>query len=176
MSGARASPWLVVPLGRQHDRATFSCGNASLDRYLREIAGQDARRLVAAPFVAVDATAPATILGYYTLSSFAVGLADLPQDVARRLPAYPVVPATLLGRLAVARSLRGQGLGEYLLLDALHRAYVQSAHIAAFAIVVDAIDESAVRFYEHFDFIRFPDRRDRLFLPMKTVAALFPHG
>ena len=76
----------------------------------------------------------------------------------------------------VERVLRGQGLAEYLLLDALHRACVQSAHIGAFAIVVDPIDESAVRFYEHFDFIRLPDRRDRLFLPMKTVAALFPHG
>jgi GNAT superfamily N-acetyltransferase len=172
--GAWSSSWLIDPLARQHDRAAFSCGNETLDRYLKEIASQDARRLVAAPFVAVDAAARKTILGYYTLSSFAIGLSDLPHDVARKLPAYPIVPATLLGRLAVNRAHRGQGLGEYLLMDALHRAHAQSSQIAAFAIVVDAIDESAERFYEHFNFIPFPERRTRLFLPMKTIAALFP--
>jgi GNAT superfamily N-acetyltransferase len=174
MPAASPSSWLIEPLGRQHDRAAFSCGNETLDRYLKEIASQDARRRVAAPFVAVDEAARNTILGYYTLSSFAIGLADLPQDMVRKLPAYPVVPATLLGRLAVSQAHRGLGLGEYLLLGALHRAYAQSSQIAAFAIVVDAIDEAAERFYEHFDFIPFPERRGRLFLPMKTVAALFP--
>jgi GNAT superfamily N-acetyltransferase len=166
--------WLVEPLAKKHDRVAFSCGNETLDRYLKEIATQDARRLVAAPFVAVAATAPKTILGYYTLSSFAVGLSDLPPEVARKLPSYPNVPATLLGRLAVDRSHRGQGLGEFLLIDALHRAYVQSAQIAAFAVIVDAIDEAAERFYKHFHFIPFPERHSRLFLPMKTIAALFP--
>jgi GNAT superfamily N-acetyltransferase len=102
----------------------------------------------------------------------AIHLADLPTDIIRRLPAYPVVPATLLGRLAVDQSRRGQGVGEYLLVDALHRAYAQSSQIAAFAVVVEAIDEAAERFYRHFDFLPFPDRRQRLFLPMKTVAAL----
>jgi GNAT superfamily N-acetyltransferase len=172
--GARSSSWLIEPLAKRHDRAAFSCGNETLDRYLKEIAGQDARRLVAAPFVAVDPAARDTILGYYTVSSFSIGLSDLPHDVSRKLPAYPVVPATLLGRLAVDQSHGGQGLGEYLLMDALHRAHAQSSQIASFAIVVDAIDESAERFYRHFNFIPFPERRTRLFLPMKTLTALFP--
>jgi GNAT superfamily N-acetyltransferase len=166
------SPWLVEPLGKQHDRAAFDCGNEVLDRYLKEIASQDARRLVAAPFVLVAATAPKTILGYYTLSGFGIDLGSLPSEVARKLPAYPIVPATLLGRLAVDRRHRKQGIGEFLLMDALHRAYVQSAQIAAVAVVVDAADAPAARFYRHFDFISLPDRSDRLFLPMKTIAAL----
>jgi GNAT superfamily N-acetyltransferase len=167
------SPWIVEPLGRQHDREAFACGNEVLDRYLKEIARQDARRLVAAPFVTVAPAAPKTILGYYTLSAFGVELKQLPADVSRKLPGYPVVPATLLGRLAVDQRCRGQGVGEFLLMDALHRAYIQSSQIAAVAVVVDAIDAQAARFYRHFNFISLPERPDRLFLPMKTISALF---
>jgi len=169
----RQFPCLVEPLGRHHDRAGFSCGNETLNRYLKEIARQDARRLVAAPFVLVDETVPKTILGYYTLSSFSVSLADLPEEVARKLPSYPNVPVTLLGRLAVDHRYQGRGLGAFLLMDALRRAWVESSQIAAVAVVVDAIDKQAVLFYKRFDFISFPERPYRLFLPMKTIAALF---
>lgn len=167
------SQWLVEPLARKHDRAAFSCGNEILDHYLKELAGQDARRRVAAPFILVAKIAPQSILGYYTLSSFGIDLAELPADVAKKLPAYPVVPGTLLGRLAVDRRYRGQGVGEFLLMDALRRSLVQSSQIAAVAVVVDAIDEPAMRFYKHFNFFPLPDRPNRLFLPMKTIADLF---
>lgn len=170
----RPSPWRIEPLARHHDRAAFSCGNDTLDHYLKELAGQDARRHVAAPFILVADGDKKTVLGYYTLSSFTVELGDLPAGVARKLPSYPLVPVTLLGRLAVDRHYKGQNLGELLLIDALRRAYAQSSQIAAAAVVVDAIDEPATKFYRHFDFIPFPDRPNRLFLPMKTIAALFP--
>src|SRR3989338_11473724 len=102
------SQWLVEPLGKKHDRAAFSCGNEILDYYLKELAGQDARRRVAAPFIVVAKTAPPNILGYYTLSSFGIDLAELPADVVRKLPPYPVAPAALLGRLAVDRRQIGR--------------------------------------------------------------------
>lgn len=164
---------LVEPLGKDHDRAAFSCGNPALDQYLKERARQDARRYVAAPFVLVLAPGEKTILGYYTLSAFAIDLSDLPPAAAKKLPSYPKVPVTLLGRLAVDQQHAGQGLGEFLLLDALHRSLTQSSQIAAVAIVVDAVDANAVRFYKHFNFMPFPDQPNRLFLPMQTVAALF---
>jgi len=164
---------LVEPLDRHHDRASFSCGNPALDDYLKQRARQDARRYVAAPFVLVPAPGEKTILGYYTLSSFAVDLEQLPEDVAKKLPSYPNVPVTLLGRLAVDRRHARQGFGEFLLMDALHRSLSQSSQIAAVAVVVDAIDDNAVRFYKHFKFIPFPERSSRLFLPMQTIALLF---
>jgi len=174
MPQASRSPlWLVQPLTKQHDRASFSCGNKILERYLKEIASQDARRNVAVPFVIVEENSPKTILGYHTLSAFSVDLGDLPADVARRLPSYPVVPATLLGRLAVDQHHQGRGIGELLLMDALRRTNEQSAQIATVAVIVDAIDQQAVRFYKHFGFIPFPERPTRLFLSMKTIAALF---
>jgi ribosomal protein S18 acetylase RimI-like enzyme len=79
-----------------------------------------------------------------------------------------------MGRLAVDVRLRGQGLGELLLVDALKRSFRNSREVASFAVVVDAKDENAVRFYEHFDFLPFSDSPDRLFLPMNQIAKLFP--
>ena len=165
--------WLIEPLRNEHDRKEFACGNAALDRYLKEQAGQDLRRACATPFVLVPVRGDSSILGYYTLSSYGIDVGELPVDVAKNLPRYPLIPATLLGRLAVDRRYRGQGVGEFLLMDALHRALVQSAEIAAAAVVVDAIDAGAVHFYRHFGFVAFPLISGRLFLPMKTVAGLF---
>jgi len=167
------SSWLIEPIAKRHDRAAFSCGKEPLDRYLKTQAGQDARRRVAAPFVMVEGAGGTAVLGYYTLSAFGIDLGALPAETAKRLPRYPIVPATLLGRLAVHRSHGGRGLGEFLLMDALDRALRQSSKIAAAAVVVDAMDGDAWRFYDHFDFIPFPDRRDRLFLPMTVVKRLF---
>lgn len=165
--------WVIEPLGKHHDRAAFACGKEVLDLYLKNHASQDARRRVAAPFVLLKAPGSTTVLGYYTLTAFAVDLGDLPEVVARKLPHYPSTPVTLLGRLGLDRRYHGQGLGEALLMDALYRSLVQSAEIAAAAVVVDAMDEEAWRFYRHFNFIPFPERRDRLLLAMRTVEALF---
>jgi GNAT superfamily N-acetyltransferase len=166
-------PGIVEGLCDRHDRAVFSCGNLFLDRYLKEQAGQDLRRRCASPFVLVPASESPTILGYYTLSSYGVDVGELPVGVARRLPRYPLLPATLLGRLAVDQRHHGHGIGEFLLLDALHRACEHAVDIAAAAVIVDAIDPAAARFYQRFGFMPFPSRNTRLFLPMKTVAALF---
>ncbi len=161
----------VEPLGRQHDRTAFRCGSEALDRYLTQQARQDADKRVAAPFVAVNP--PDTrVLGYYTLSASVLTLSDLPDDLARKLPRYPQLPVTLLGRLAVAQSAKGQGLGEHLLLDALRRSLAHAGQIAAMAVVVDAKDENAASFYGHYGFLTLQAQPSRLFLPMRLVAQL----
>jgi predicted GNAT family N-acyltransferase len=154
-----------------HDRAAFSCGIEALDNYLKKQANQDVAKRVAICFVLTPDGK--TIAGFYTLSQYSVDLEKLPEEIARSLPKYPEVPATLLGRLAVSEQFRGQGLGEYLLLDALHRSLDQSRHVASAAVVVDAKDEAAKRFYEHFEFLSLPDTPNRLFLPMRTIERLF---
>lgn len=125
------------------------------------------------PFVLTPARGGASILGYYTLSSYGIDVGELPADIAKKLPRYPLIPATLLGRLAVDRRYQGQGIGEFLLMDALRRALSQSTGIAAAAVVVDAIDEGAAKFYRHFGFVAFPSIAGHLFLPMKMIVSLF---
>lgn len=162
----------IEPLGPHHDRAAFSCGTEALDAYIHQQAGQDVKKKVAATFVqpADDGKA---VAGYYTLSATSVQLSDLPPDVAHKLPRYPLVPATLLGRLAVDRKYKGQGLGERLLMDALHRSLGNSEQIGSAVVVVDAKDGDSANFYKRYGFIQFPTQQRHLFLPMKTIEKLF---
>ena len=161
----------IVPLGKKHDRSKFSCGSEALDVYLRQQAGQDAQKGVSAPFVLPDSSN--RIIGYYTLSAFSIILDDLPDAVISKLPKYPNVPATLLGRLAVDQNYRGRRLGEYLVMDALHRSWWASTEIASYAVVVDAMDARATAFYRLYEFQEFPDPRSRLFMPMNKIQGLF---
>ena len=166
-----APQYRFEPLGRHHDRAAFSCGVPELDRYLQRQARQDMQRHIAAVFVLQDRE-EGKIAGYYTLSATAIRLIDLPEELSRRLPRYPDLPAVLLGRLAVDAAHKGQGLGEILLIDGLTRALTQSQEIAALAVIVDANDEAAVGFYRHYGFQQLEDQPRRLFLPMQTIAVL----
>ena len=127
---------------------------------------------MAAPFVLVEHSGP-VVIGYYTLSQMSIHLDDLPPDTAKKLPKYPAVPVTLLGRLAVDRRHHGNGLGELLLIDALRRSWALSSEIAAFSVVVDAKDEKARAFYERYEFQQFPDQPNRLFMPMAKLDKLF---
>ncbi|HEX5414441.1 MAG TPA: GNAT family N-acetyltransferase [Chloroflexota bacterium] len=159
-------------LSKDHNRTEFSCGVDELDRYFQQQAGQDQRRNLAVPHVLVD-TRENRIAGYYTLSSLSVLPGSVPSDASRRLARYSTVPTILLGRLAVDRSYRGQGLGKLLLMDALRRSLeISNQQVGAWAVVVDAKDDQARSFYEHYGFIRFLDDAYRLFLPMATVSRL----
>ena len=114
--------------------------------------------------------APSVVSGYYTLSATSVALEDFPEEFGRKLPRYPFVPATLLGRLA--RDERFPGSGKFLLIDALQRAWRQSGQIAAAAVVVEAKDDRARKFYESFGFLSLRSHVNRLFLPMQTIEKL----
>lgn len=166
--------FVIEPLGARHDRAAFSCGNPQLDSYLRKQAGQDLKKRAAVPFVITPDHK--TIAGFYTLSQYAVDLGELPEDISKKMPRYPMVSVTLLGRLAVSERFRRQGLGERLLINALHRALQSSEQIASAAVVVDAKDDPAFAFYRKYGFIDLPKIERRLFLPMATIAQLFSGG
>jgi GNAT superfamily N-acetyltransferase len=151
----------IEPLSTVHNRSEFSCGIEPLDRYIKEQAKQDIRRRASACFVAVDSE-NGKIAGFYTLSAGAVPLPDIPEDQKKRLPRYPTVPVARLGRLAVASSYQGQKLGAALLWDAASRA--ARSEVMAYALLVDAKDDTAVSFYLHHGFISLGSRR--LMLPL----------
>jgi predicted N-acetyltransferase YhbS len=156
---------------KRHDRSIFSCSVPALNAYLQRQAARDMEKRAAVVYVAL--IEPPAIAGYYTLSQFSIDFVQLPDAIAKRLPRYPVVPATLLGRLAVSSALRGQRLGESLLFDALHRSLSQSAHIASTGVVVDAKDDTAAAFYRRYGFMPILDAATRLFMPMKAIRAMF---
>jgi predicted GNAT family N-acyltransferase len=159
-------------LGANHDRAAFSCEHERLNTYLKQQAGQDVRKRVAAVYVLTPDGK--TVAGYYTLSQYTIDAGELPEELARRLrvPKYDKLPATLLGRLARSEAFRGAKLGEILLMGALKKSLEHSRNIASLAVVVDAKDEKAAAFYRRYGFIDLADHHDRLFIPMKTVEEL----
>jgi GNAT superfamily N-acetyltransferase len=160
-----------VCLTAEHDRQVFSCGEPSLDDYLRRRAGQDERRLASIAYVLIDPAVPRSIVGYYTLSNLSVEAASLPLDVAKQLPRYPDVPGVLIGRLAVDERFRGRGLGAALLADAFDRALALSEHSGCALVVVDALNDRAAAFYRHHGFRPFPNRPERLFVSLRTLRS-----
>jgi GNAT superfamily N-acetyltransferase len=159
----------TLPLGKQHDRAAFTSGQPDIDDWFRRRASQDERRNIARVFVAMDDERG--IVGFYSLSSYTLALDDLPADLARRLPRYDAIPAARIGRLARDERVRGQGVGELLLADAVRRILGAARSVAVFAIVVDAKDDTAAGFYRRFGFQPFPLQPRRLFLPTSTALA-----
>ena len=155
--------FVVEPLGPNHDRTGFDCGVDALDRYFRQLAGQDVKRRVTACFVARE-IATDIVAGYYTLAAGAVRLTELPEAAVKRLPRYPSVPVAWLERLAVGLQYRGRSLGGSLLWDAMERA--RKSEIAVFAMVVDAKDDCAARFYHHHGFVEFGGSQRTLMLPL----------
>jgi ribosomal protein S18 acetylase RimI-like enzyme len=161
---------VIEPLEASHDRRALACGVAVLDRYLREKAGQDVKRRLCNCFVAVDRSAGA-IAAYYTLAAASIPISDLPEAETRRLPRYPVLPATLIGRLAVDTRYQGRQIGSALVIDALRRS--MQAAPASFALLVDAKDEHAAAFYSRHGFMSLASRPLSFFLPVATALKLF---
>jgi predicted GNAT family N-acyltransferase len=162
----------IEPLG-DHDRAAFSCGDASLDRYIREQASQDVKRGLASVFVITAKDDPKQILAYYTLSSRELKLDQLPEEIAKKAGKYGHVGVTLLGRMAVAEKSKGTGLGALTLLNALHKSLLAATDVASLAVFVEAIDTNAANFYRKYGFIELPEDKRKLLLPMKTIAKSF---
>ena len=155
----------IEAIRSDHDRSSFSCGVPALDRYLREQATQDLRRLVSSCFMLIDKSS-GRIAGYYTLAATSVLAEDLPADTLRKLPRYPVLPAALIGRLAIDQAYRRQGLGGLLLADAALR--ILHGDVKAFAILVDAKGDDAVAFYRAQGFQPLASHPMSMFLPLAT--------
>jgi GNAT superfamily N-acetyltransferase len=154
-------------LDARHDVSTFECGNEELDNWLRRHALAAQQMDSARTFLLVRND---RVVGYISLTVGSVLRADAPARLVRGLPAYPI-GMVLLARLAVDRSEQGKGLGALLLAEALRKAVAAGEAAAARLVVVDAIDDAAVRFYERFGFIAAPEHPHRLYRRIKDVRA-----
>ncbi len=154
----------------KHRRENFSCGVEELDTYIKKYAVQDVKRNITKVFVAQKEEGD--ILGYYTLSPFSFVKDEISPDLAKKLPHYPI-PAVLIGRLAVDCENQNQGLGSFLLMDALQKINDTSETVfGIYAVVVDAKNDAAKEFYQAYGFKSFLKSEGRLFIPMKIVKQL----
>lgn len=158
--------FVIERLSSYHNRRDFDCGIEELNSYLQRYSGQHERKGMGRTYVATKES-DTRVLGYYTISSSAVAFDVVPEN----LPRYPV-PVALVGRLAVDHTARGQRLGETLLIHALRSALRAARIVGIYAVVVDALDESAKNFYLRYGFNELTDDRLHLYLPMKAIARL----
>ena len=154
------------PLQPSHNRKGFSCGEPSLDRYLKELASQDQSRHSAAIYVLAKGT---EIVGYYSLSASAVPRNLLSPELMKKMPRYEALPFYILGRLAVDQRYKGQGFGSALLKDALVRSLAQTKQVGAVGVVVDALNENVYQFYQRHQFTALPDMPNRLVISMNRI-------
>jgi len=157
---------IIERLSSHHNRRDFDCGVEELNSYLQRYSGQHERKGMGRTYVATKKNDD-RVLGYYTIASSAVAFDIVPEN----LPRYPV-PVALIGRLAVDNTARRQRLGETLLIHALRSAHRAAKIVGIYAVVVDALDESARSFYLRYGFQELIDDRLHLYLPMKVIEKL----
>ena len=161
---------IITLLEKFHNRKNFECEDESLTDYIQKQVSQDIKKGLATCFVAVDDDK--NVIAYYTLTSESLGRDLIPKKYIKQVPRNYNAPVILLGRLARDIKTKGRGLGEHLLLDALFRSYILSKEsIGAMAVVVDPINEYAVKFYRKFGFEQLPDS-EKMFLPMNVIGQL----
>ena len=161
-----------------HDRKSFDCGTAELNRFLQQFAdrhreaGISRTMVLAADKALTNGKYP--ICAFYTITPGAIQRQTLPEALARKLPRYPV-PVFLIAQLAVHRACQGKGLGKITLIKSLEHLWKINTHIKAYAVIVDCVTAEVKDFYLKYGFqlLNETDNKTRLFLPMKTVAQLF---
>jgi ribosomal protein S18 acetylase RimI-like enzyme len=159
--------YVIELLDASHDREPFDCGDPALNEYLKKYARQNQERGIGRTYVAIPHGA-LRVVGFYTLSAGSVAFMNAPDHLRKRLPRYPV-PVAHLGRLATCESVRGRGLGEALLFDALARAARIADEIGVVAVEVRAKNELARAFYAKYGFEALVDDKHHLYLPPATV-------
>lgn len=159
-------------LEKKHYRHSFCCGVGILDDYFHKQASQDLKKHIATPWVLLSDQRENPI-GYYTLSALSILADEFPEEITKKLSKHPILPSTLIGRLAVDQQHQGKNLGELLLMNALKRALSQTKEIGSMAVIVEAKSEAAIAFYRHYGFIQFPCHLSKLFLPMATIETLY---
>jgi len=157
----------IQALSSNHDRAAFDCGNESMNGWLRQSARQHQEKDLARTYVAISSSEPGKIVGYYAIATTSIATEGM---AGTKLPSN--VSAVLLGRLAIDASCQGQGLGEFILMDALARIVRTAELVGVRCIVVDAIDENATRFYERYGFVRLTTKPMTLVMHLHTVRQL----
>lgn len=161
----------IRKLDEAHSKNSFDSGILQLNHYLVCQARQDIKRCVAVVYI-LGKLHSNDVIGYYTLSATNIELKNLSEQEAKKLPRYPLLPATLIGRLAVDKEYQCKGIGRLLLVHALRMSLENSGKVASMAVVVDAKDDQTAQFYQHFGFLSFSDTPGKLYLPMGTVGKM----
>ena len=161
------------PLHAEYETAAFDCGSPPLNEFLKLHALDKQRAMLSRTYVVTSRADTLRVVGYYTLAHISALQDEVPKKLGRGMPSS--IPSLLMARFAVDLAYQGQGLGRSLFTDAIRRTWNVMADGTAPVrlFVVDAKDETAKAFYEHFGMTATPQNPLRLYLSYKSLRALF---
>ena len=159
--------WHEEPIGKQHDRGAFDCGDEALNQFLNRHAKQSHEKGGAKTYLAVSENNE-KVLGYYSLSPASIAYERAPEVIKRGLARHDV-PVFQLGRLAIDLSVQSQGLGGQLLLAAGRRCLLVAAQVGGVALLIDAKNERVAEWYANYGAVPLLDAHLSLLLPFKTI-------
>lgn len=158
-----------VLLTEAHDTASFDCGEAVLEDWLRNRAWRNLQLAASRTYV-ICPMGSNKIIGYFALSMGQILAQEVHGSMRRNMPKH--VPAVTLGRLAIDRAWQGKGLGRALLADAVRRSLRAGAEVSARLVIVHAISPAAEAFYLHHGFTRLPVAAPTLALDLLKLQKL----
>lgn len=164
----------IEPLGKQHDRRHFDCGESALNTFLQVLARQQQDKGVSKTFVLADDAQPGSILGFFSLTACEVVSEYLPAELAKKYPAR--APGAKLARLAIDRNQQGKGYGRLLMIEAMKKALLVAENLGIIGFFVDAKSHGARAYYERFGFISFREEPLEMFLPLATLRQAVESG
>lgn len=166
--GVISAPALLTSL---HSTEGFDCGTASLNTWLTQRALKNQQANASRTFVICDNN---KVVGYYALATGGIDRRQATSNLAPNMP--DPVPVIILARLAIDQSQNGQGLGGFLLRDALLRSLKVAQHVGVKAVLVHAISDAARRFYEKYGFQSSPVDPMTLMRPIKQIEGQLPNN
>jgi GNAT superfamily N-acetyltransferase len=162
--------WCEEPIARKHDRASFDRGEPALNEFLRRHARQSHDKGAAKTFLAISKSDGKTIFGFYSLCPASLEYSRAPEIVRKGLARHDL-PVFRLARLAVNRPVQGHGLGGQLILAAGRRCLLAATEVGGVALMIDAKNERAAKWYASYGAVPLADAPLSLVLPLATVQA-----
>lgn len=150
----------------KHDRNAFDCGTQALNNYLKMMASQQSKKDNTRTFVLESDKDSSQIIGFYSLAMTPIELKALPKKLQKKHQSS--TSGGLIARLAVDKNYKGDGFGEWLLIDALRKLLAASDSVAFPVVVVDAKD-GAKKFYENYGFQAFQYVENKLFITIADI-------
>ena len=160
---------IILPLNNSHDRKSFDCGEPSLNEFLQRYARQSAAKRISKTAVAVAHETATEIFGYHTTLVTTIKIEHIPVKLGKT-----GIPSYLLARLAVDLNQQGKGIGEDLLYDVFRRAVLIAEQTGLYAVVLDALNDRAKKFYLSYGFQELLDDPLHLYLPVETIVQSLP--
>ena len=163
----------IEPLSKHHHKKDFDCGVKALNCYLRTMASQHSKKGISRTYILTEEDNRVTILGYVTITACEIESDTLPDSFAKKYPL--IVSGAKIGRLAVSKPYQKLGLGEHLMIYAMHQTIIVHKAVGLIGMIVDAKDDQTKKYYKKYGFIPLPNLPLTLFLPIKSILESFNH-